>query len=53
MDLVPIAIGFYGSLLLIMSVLGTVEKINTKEQQIEVNDECIITIKNQNLKCTT
>lgn len=46
MDLVPIAVGFCGTLLLIIggSAIGE-EKYKTKEQQIEDKDERIIKIK--------
>ncbi|WP_106497319.1 hypothetical protein [Lentibacillus sp. Marseille-P4043] len=50
MDLVPIAIGFCGVLLLFSSGSAIIhEKYKTKEQRIEENDERNITI-NQNAK---
>lgn len=45
MDLVPIAIGFCGSLLLIFGIIEILEeKYKTKEQHIEENDERNIVI---------
>lgn len=45
MDLVPIAIGFCGSLLLIFGIIEiSEEKYKTKEQHIEENDERNIVI---------
>lgn len=45
MDLVPVAVGFCGILLLIMGGSAiAAEKYKTKKQQIEENDERIITI---------
>lgn len=45
MDLVPIAVGFSGTLLLVIGFSVIVgEKYKTEEQQIEENDERMIAI---------